>query len=177
MKARLVAPGDKFGRLTAIEHREPPAKSVLCRCDCGTEKAARVFSLFNGETQSCGCLKLGESNPNWRGGKSSHELYDTYNDMLGRCTRPTHHRWSSYGGRGIDVCQRWRDDFWNFVDDMGPRPAGFSIDRIDNDGDYEPSNCEWADQSQQSKNRRQSAYKGLTNDPATGRFIPTGVTA
>lgn len=112
----------------------------------------------------------GASNPNWRGGKSSHPLYDIYNDMLGRCSRSTHHHWANYGGRGITVCQRWRDDFWNFVADMGPRPAGmlktrplYSLDRRDNDGDYTPENCRWATASEQMKNRRASAYSGLRN--------------
>ncbi|MFE3052256.1 hypothetical protein [Nocardia sp. NPDC059239] len=120
---------------------------------------------------------IDEHNTNWRGGKSKHEFYHIYNDMVGRCTRPTHKRYASYGGRGIYVCDRWLADFWNFVDDMGKRPgrsvggrAEYSLDRIDNDGPYSPQNCRWATYSQQSKNRRATALLGQNRDHSTGRW-------
>ena len=82
-------------------------------------------------------------------------------DMIGRCYRPSHPRYPNYGGRGIAVCARWRDNFWVFVADMEPRPEGerngrhvYSIDRTNNDGDYEPGNCRWATSSEQALNRR-----------------------
>jgi hypothetical protein len=119
----------------------------------------------------------GVDNANWRGGKTQHPLYETYMDMVARCTRPSHKAYARYGGRGIAVCERWRTDFWAFVADVGERPDGLSIDRIDNDGNYEPGNVRWADQSTQSKNRRPSAYAGTRHDPVTGRFLPKGEAA
>lgn len=114
--------------------------------------------------------RVGARNSNWRGGKTAHPLYASYMDMIARCSRPTHQRWASYGGRGITVCQRWREDFWSFVADMGERPEGMSMDRIDNDGPYAPENTRWATSSQQSRNRRAEAYAGLTH-AADGRFV------
>lgn len=104
----------------------------------------------------------GSSNGRWAGGKSAHPLYGVYNEIIARCTRPTHPRYSSYGGRGITVCPEWRADFWQFVADMGPRPAGvgptgralYSVDRIDNDGPYAPANTRWATYTEQMRNTR-----------------------
>lgn len=111
--------------------------------------------------------KPGRLNPRWDGGKTSHPLYLIYNDMVSRCRRPTHQRYADYGGRGIDVCQKWVDDFWQFVEDVGERPEGkteggrafWQLDRIDNDGNYEPGNVRWATPTEQSQNTRERTLR------------------
>lgn len=104
-------------------------------------------------------LHARETNPNWRGGKSSHPLYDVYLQMVARCTKPTHKRYADYGGRGITVCEQWlgRDGFWQYVADVGERPDDgqrWTVDRVNNDGAYTPGNVRWATYREQRHNRR-----------------------
>jgi len=90
--------------------------------------------------------------------KNPHPLYGVWARMRGRCSKPGYQQWKDYGGRGIKVCPEWETSFAQFVADMGPRPEGYSIDRIDNDGDYTPANCRWATRKTQQRNRRGAIY-------------------
>lgn len=154
--------GEKHGMLTAIADvgYKSGKRIWKCRCDCGNETT--IPSARFGLTLSCGCLgrsTLGAMNAlRLRGPRSQSTEYKSYRSMLGRCLNPKAPNFHLYGGREISVCDRWRgkDGFGNFIEDMGERPKGTSLDRIDTDGNYEPSNCQWADAVDQAKNRRKT---------------------
>lgn len=123
--------------------------------------------------------RAGEFNGRWAGGKASHPLTEVYWDMVRRCRNPKHFRYPSYGGRGIEVCQEWVDDFWQFVEDVRDRPdesktpggrAYWQLDRINNDGNYEPGNVRWATPKQQANNKRGFGDFESRRDSLTGRF-------
>lgn len=169
--------GKTFGRLTVLRRVKntghTPSKpqgyvSWEVRCECGTVKVVRGGCMKRGTTRSCGCYRsenmlVGQVDGITHGMSHLPE-YRVWEGMRHRCNNPHNNAYVHYGGRGIAVCDRWEESFENFLEDMGPRPPGetssgkalYSLDRIDVNGNYEPSNCRWADWETQARNKRSS---------------------
>jgi hypothetical protein len=146
--------GRRFGRLIVIKdagRTKIGAVVWLCRCDCGAETNVPSWDLKSSNTASCGCgvgVKHGHTSNGFRS-----PTYYSWLNMIQRCTNSANTYFHNYGGRGITVCERWRN-FENFLSDMGERPPHHTIDRIDNERSYQPDNCKWSTRKEQAKNKR-----------------------
>ena len=132
-----------------------------CICDCGAEKDVEASSLKCGDTKSCGCYhNENQGNLARTHGLSKHPLYRIFRKMVERCENQNCKSYKDYGGRGIKICDEWRTDFFSFYAwaNANGYEAGLSIERINNDGNYEPSNCRWATKIEQNTNRRTSRF-------------------
>jgi hypothetical protein len=160
--------GQRFGRLTVIRRHHEKYREAKweCLCDCGNASITRGDHLRSGHTKSCNCLigkaKKGGGKGRFTHGETSNKSvpveYEAWHGIKSRCLNKSNKAYSYYGGRGITICDRWLNSYENFVTDMGRRPKGMSLDRIDNDGGYEPGNCRWATWQQQAENTKRSRF-------------------
>jgi hypothetical protein len=164
MRARIDLSGQRFGKLTVrrLAYRDKGHRAYFkCVCDCGKEVEVRSDHLRSGKILACGCLIGRHHNGGGRtvthGNTSFHRRtveYKAWDNMRSRCCNTKRHNYKNYGGRGIKVCDRWLNSFENFLADIGRKPGPeYSVDRINNDGNYEPGNCRWATPSEQRCNQ------------------------
>ena len=166
--------GKKFGRLTVVEYvgKDKNKKSMfLCKCDCGKSKVVNRNNLVTGTTKSCGCIKVELlKSKSKKYSKNTHEkLYNTWTGMKQRCYNSNAERYPIYGARGIEICDEWKNSFVDFAEWAlsNGYQEGLSIDRIDPNGNYEPSNCRWATIDEQSNNKRSSIKLVVDNQKMT----------
>lgn len=149
--------GHRFTRwlvLAEIPERRNGKRCYQCRCDCGAESICVAGNLRSGISKSCGCLKSERIHDAKfvHGRDTSDRTYQCWSSMRDRCNNPSTRKYNRYGGRGIRVCDRW-GSFPNFLSDMGECPPRLTLERKNNDGNYEPSNCRWATRREQSLNK------------------------
>lgn len=149
---KLDLSGKKFGEWTVTN--EKFGNTYKCVCSCGTEKIIQSQTIKRGASKSCGC-----KGKDWcrRHGMEGTLTYNTWAAMKSRCLNPESNLYANYGGRGIKIHDSWHD-FINFYKDMGDKPKGMSLDRIDPNGNYEPKNCRWASSKEQARNKRNTVY-------------------
>lgn len=157
--------GQKFGRLTALYrlHNISSKTRWLCICDCGNLKEARQDQLYNGRTKSCNCLY---KDSNATHGKSNTRLYNIWQNMKARCYQKTTRNYNDWGGRGIKVCDEWKHNFENFYNwaMKNGYQENLTIERIDVDGNYEPSNCCWLTIQEQQQNKRNNRVYNINGE-------------
>ena len=172
--------GEVYGRWTVESYAVKRGEKHCwnCLCECGARKVVRGNNLRNGNSKSCGCLqKAYVTEHRTIHGKSGKPEYNSYTHMKSRCYNKKDKNYADYGGRGITVCSRWRNSAEYFFEDMGDKPsAQHSLDRIDNDGNYEPDNCRWATSLEQSLNQRMrrdnsSGVPGVHWSRASGKWL------
>ena len=164
--------GKVFSRLTVIERAPTDGRRIkwLCRCSCGKQVIITGENLVSGHTKSCGCLKRDKQTTH---GMSSTPEWNAWVNMRARCTDRTHPKYHRYGGRGISVCPEWVESFVNFFTDMGYRPSKeHSLDRINNNGNYNKSNCKWSTRKEQQQNMSTNRLFYAVN-PIGRRFAAT----
>jgi hypothetical protein len=155
--------GKKFNRLKVLEEveRRNYQPYVRCICDCGKEVTTRRYSVTSGRTKSCGCYNIDIMRERMKTATYTHGMYGTrtyrtYFMMKDRCLNKNTPAYKNYGDREISICDRWLVSFENFLEDMGERPEGRTLDRENNDGNYEPGNCRWATAAEQGGNTRRN---------------------
>lgn len=160
-----------WGRLI-INYKNHTGLAKLCVCDCGTFRRVTCKNLNNGTSKSCGCSVKTAAKTH---GMQGTQIYEIWASMKNRCTNPKKKDYKYYGGRGITVCEEWKNSFENFYKDMGDCPEGMSLDRIDTNGNYELSNCKWSTKKEQSFNTRKrvnntSGRTGVKFVKSTGKW-------
>lgn len=156
-KCLLDIIGETYGHFTVVsyaEKRHNKDNYWYIRCSCGEVKKIRQDLLLKGDLPRCGCREKVRAPKRY----SAHPLLRIWLGMKSRCYDAGNKRYRNYGGRGITVCDRWLDSFDSFVEDMGERPSGYTLDRINNDGNYEPSNCRWVTKLVNNRNKSNNIY-------------------